>query len=245
MTITESIAAAVDHDSSRPTSQTSHDRPERRGARATWALAGASAGLLGFLGLMFDGSASLEDTDYLKGADVVDLVDRGAYHIGLLLGLAAVFALLVNAAGWRRWVERAAPDNLMARLIPYGMIATAGAMILGYGFKGSFAVYLEGGIDEGTMTKEGLYSVFMFLDFAPFMAWWGVTAAAVAITWLSLRHGLVPRWIGVLSAVMTLLPLAVVSITGLPGISFVSTVWLVVASVGVAASRRFAGVGAA
>ena len=48
--------------------------------------------------------------------------------------------------------------------------ASAALMMLGYGFMGSLAVYLPGGIDDGTFPVEGLYSVFMFLDFAPFIA---------------------------------------------------------------------------
>lgn len=213
------------------------ERPPR-GRRHTWAFWGAAAGAAGFLGLMFDGSASLPEESYLKGSALVAELERGQYHVGLLFGLVAVFSLLVAAAGWRRWAQHDAPDDLAAQMVPYGMVAAAGAMILGYGFKGSMAIYLQGGIDEGTMTDEGLYSVFMFLDFAPYVAWWGVTASALAITWMSLRHGRIPRWIGIVGGILTLVPLVIVALTALPGICLLSTVWLVIISVGMGLSRR-------
>lgn len=211
--------------------------PTRRSQR--WALWGAAAGVLGFAGLTADGSMSLEEQDYLRGADVIDHVSRGAYHAGIVLGMLAVFALLVVASGWRRFAAERAPDSLAARLVPNAMLASAGAMILGYAFKGSLAVYLPGGIDEGAMTKEGLYSVFMFLDFAPFIAWWGVLFAAAGTVWLSLKEKVLPRWLGIVSTLFVALVSLVVLATGLPGAPGVVTpLWLVISSIGVAASRK-------
>ncbi len=108
-------------------------------------------------------------------------------------------------------------------------------MVIAYGVKGALAVYLPGGINQGDYPPEGLYTLFMIDDLAPFFAWWGVAVAAAGVAWLSLRHRLLPRWIGVLSALAFVLPTAFLAITGLTGFAGATgPIWLLVASIGVA-----------
>jgi len=209
-------------------------RPVRNGR---WALWGAAAGALGFVatGITDTQSALYEEGVTLDTADAVREVERWGYHAGIVLGIAATFCLLVAAAGWRRWAAERAPDNLAARVVPMAMTASAGAMILGYGFKGALAVYLPGGMDEGMYTFESLSSVFMFLDFAPYMVWWGVCFATIAMTWLSLRDRLLPRWVGVLGVPFSLAPVAFMAATGLPGFpGVVDSTFLTIVSIGMA-----------
>lgn len=156
-----------------------------------WPLWGAAAGVLGAVGHLFT-VPELTEEEYLSGPAIIETLDRTTYHIGVVAGLLAVFCLLVFAAGFRRWAATAAATSLAAGVVTLALVASAGAMILGYGMKGSLAVYLPGGIDQGSMPAEGLYSVFMFLDLGPFMAWWGVALAAAAIGWLSLRERALP-----------------------------------------------------
>ena len=200
--------------------------------RQRWALWGAAAGVLGFV-------ATLATDDRVGGPDHtfvpsdLELVHRGAFQVGVVFGLLTVLAMVVTSAGWRRWAERVAPDSLAARTLGMGLFATAASMILAYGFKGSLAVYLPGGMDEGQYPLEGLYAVWMFLDFAPYIAWWGATVAAAAAVWLAFREGLLPRWIGVVSALFVLAPVAFMVSTGLPGFpGVVSPAWLVIFSLG-------------
>jgi hypothetical protein len=214
-----------------PFTTTEPDRLEVR-AKNRWALWGAATGVVGFLGLMFDGSTSLQEKDYLRGADLIQELDRAPYHVGIVLGLVAALTLLVTAAGWRRWAEERAGRSLAARVVPQAFTASAAAMLLGYGFKGSLAIYLHGGIDAGTMTDQGLYSVFMFLDFAPFIAWWGVAMGLGAIAWLGLKERLVGRGAATVAALFFALPAGVVIATALPGIpGVVCPLGLVVTSV--------------
>ena len=209
-----------------------------RAPKQRWALWGVAAGVAGMAGLMADGSMSLSEADYLKGSDLVDVLDRGPYHAGIVLGLVAALALLVLAAGWRRWAEEHAGRSLAARVVPQALTASAAAMFLGYGFKGSFAVYLDGGIDAGTMTDDGLYSVFMFLDFAPFIAWWGVAMALGAIAWLGFRERRVGKGVAAVAALFFAFPAAIVLATGLPGIpGVVCPLGLVITSVLVSRTR--------
>ena len=59
-----------------------------------------------------DGHGDLADSaDKLGAREVVKLVSRGLFHVGVVAGFLAVLAMLVTAAGWRRWAERKAPDR--------------------------------------------------------------------------------------------------------------------------------------
>jgi hypothetical protein len=150
-----------------------------------------------------------------------------------------VFCLLVFAAGWRRWTNENKMDSLAAEVVTFGFIASAGAMILGYGFKGSLAVYLPGGLDEGSYPNENLLSVFMFNDFAPYIAWYGVAMAAAALAWVSLRERLLPLWFGIVSVIFVLLPVGYLVATGLPGFpGVVDPLWIVIVGAGLAVSLR-------
>lgn len=206
----------------------------RQSRRETWAWWGAAAGLLGVVGHLVT-QPTLTVAQRRTGPDVLTVVDRGGYHLGAAAGFLAVACVLVAAAGWRRWGERRAPENLCARLIPLGLIASAGAMIIGYGVRGALAIYLPGGINQGEFPPEGLYTLFMIDDLAPFFAWWGVAVAAAAAAWASLRHRLLPRWIGVVSTLAFVLPAGFLVITGLTGFAGLpGPLWLLVTSVGVA-----------
>ncbi len=173
------------------------------------------------------------------GADVITVLDRTGYHIGVVAGLFAVFCLLVFASGWRRWAALAAPTSLTAGIVPLAVTASAGAMILGYGLKGMLAIYLPEGINQGEYCPEGLYTLFMFDDLAPFIAWYGAAMAAAAVTWLSLRERQLPIWIGVVSLLLTLAPIAMLVITGLPGFpGVVQPLWLIIVSIGLIPALR-------
>lgn len=109
--------------------------------RAPWAVWGVAAGVLGFVAhLATDPQGSLTEAERQSGAAAVDLVDRSNYHVGAVAGFLAVACLLVAAAGWRRMLE-ARSDGLAARVVPTALVAAAGAMTIGYGFKGAMAVY--------------------------------------------------------------------------------------------------------
>jgi cytochrome oxidase assembly protein ShyY1 len=203
-----------------------------------WPLFGAAAGILGAIGHLFT-DANLSDQERASGVALVDSLDRTGFHVGIIAGLAAVFCLLVFAAGWRRWAEEQQLDSLAATVVTFGFIASAGAMILGYGFKGSLAVYLPGGIDAGQYPDENLLSVFMFNDFAPFISWYGVAMAAAAMAWVALRERRLPIWIGIVSAIFVLLPVGFLVATGLPGFpGVVDPFWIVIVGIGLAVKQR-------
>lgn len=192
------------------TTQRTEDAPTVTAAgsarRAPWAVWGVAAGVLGFVAhLATDPQGSLTVAERQSGAAAVDLVDRSNYRVGAVAGFLAVACLLVAAAGWRRMLE-ARSDGLAARVVPTALVAAAGAMTIGYGFKGTMAVYLPGGINDGEYTREGIYTLFMVNDLVPFFAWLGVVVAAAAVAVLALGEHLLPRWIGAVSVLAVLPP---------------------------------------
>lgn len=207
----------------------------RDGRFALW---GVPAGVLGFVGAAMAPRVEWEDGVANTVADLEQLTN-GGFHRSIVLGLLATFCLAVLTAGWRRWAENRVPDSLAGRLIGIGMTAAVGAMTLGYGFYGSLAVYLPGGMDFPAYDTAGLWAVYLFLDFAPLMAWWGVTFALVAMTWLSLRERALPRWLGVLAIPFILAPVGFMAATGLPGFPGVVTpVFLVISGIALARSAK-------
>jgi hypothetical protein len=203
-----------------------------------WPLWGVGAGLLGYVGHLLT-MTDVTDEQRTTGAAVIAELERGPYHIGVVAGLFAVFCLLVFAAGWRRWAAEKAPTSMAADVVSLGMVASAGAMIIGYGVKGMLAIYLPGGINENTFTNEGLLTLFMIDDLVPFMAWYGVAMAAVAVSWLSLRERALPAWIGIVSLISVLPPLALLVLTGLSGFpGVISPLWIVIMGVGMTLRLR-------
>jgi len=210
-----------------------------------WPLWGTAAGILGAGGHLVTLQAPTQ-AQLDTGAGVIATLDRGNYHLGIVTGLAGVFCLLVFAAGWRRWAAATAPGSLAGGMVPLALTASAGALILGYGFKGALAVYLQGGSDAGSYPAEYLMTFFMFDDFGAFIGWWGVAMAAAAIAWTALRERRLPVWIGLVSALVVLLPAGIVAATGLPGFpGVVDPFYLVILGPALAFTFRRAASGAA
>lgn len=234
------MTATIDHT---PTADTT--RPTRIGApapgpaKARWALFGALAGATAFSAALIGMPADLTEEDYTVGVDIVDSLERGGFHVAFLLGLVSVAALLVATAGWKRWSERHAPDDLAARTIPTALAATAAVNIIGYCLMGAMALYLPGGTDEGWLSKDALFVNFTLLDFGVLLGWWGGMVAAGCVAVLALRRNRVlPRWMGIVSVLLMLPPLLTAGIMALPGLPGITMpIWLVVISLGMAFSR--------
>jgi hypothetical protein len=176
--------------------------------------------------------------DYQDVDKVVSELDAGTYHVGLVVGFLTVACLLVAAARWRRFLAERAPRSLAGRVLPTALTATATVMIVAYGLKGTMADYLPGG-QEGhyNWNNSGLYSIYMILDFLPWIAGWGVCIAAGAGADLGLRERVLPRWLGWVSLFFFVAPALAMSISSVPGIPFMSTPWLLFASIAMATRR--------
>ncbi|MGI9007447.1 MAG: hypothetical protein ACR2FU_14840 [Streptosporangiaceae bacterium] len=165
-------------------------------------------------------------------------ISRSDFHLGAVAGFLAIGCVLAFAAGWRQWSERHGPPSSAARLVGMALVASAGAMIIGYGVKGPLAIYLPGGINSGSYPRSGLYSLFMLNDSAPYFAWWGVVVAAAAVAWLAFRERLVVRWVGVISVLAVLAAFGWLAATGLTDFGgVVGPAWLIIASIGLIRRR--------
>jgi hypothetical protein len=182
-----------------------------------WPLIGTAAGITGFV-------ATIVTDIHVNGderatAALVDDISRGTAHISLVAGFITVTLLVVLTAAWRRHVEPRVAGSTAARVVSGGILLSAAALALGYGWKGSLAVYLDGGLNgsEGGFDREGLYILYVLNDFGSFVGWLGVVIALGAIAWMSLRERTVSRWIGFVSLVPVLAVTVMGASTGLPG----------------------------
>jgi hypothetical protein len=80
---------------------------------------------------------------------------------------------------------------------------------------------------------------YTLLDFGQLLGWWGGMVAAGCVATLALRRvNVLPRWMGVVSVLFMLPPIAMAVGMGLPGFpGLVMPIWLVVISIGMLASR--------
>lgn len=199
--------------------------------RSRWPLIGIAAGVTGFVATLVTDIHAANDATI----DIVDDVNRTNAHLSIIFGYVTVALLVVLSAAWRRHVEPRVASSTAARVVSNGLLISAAALTLGYGWKGAMAVYLPGGMDAGAFDKEGLYVLYMLNDFGSFIGWLGVTIAAGAIAWMAFRDRTVSRWIGVVALVPVLAVTAFTVGTGLPGFpGVVSPLFMVVAFTGLA-----------
>ena len=210
--------------------------PERT-RRAVWPLAGVVAGAASLVAAMA-GMGDVTEEQYLEGVGVIDTLERGGYHVSFVLGMVGVVALFVVAAGWRRWAQHRAADDLAAGTIATALTATATVNIVGYSLAGALALYLDGGLDERTMSDEALFVNFAYLDFGTLFGWWGAVVAAGCVAFLAFRRRLLPRWMGVVSVAAMAVPVGFAVFTSLPGMpGLIMPLWLIAISAGMVRSR--------
>jgi hypothetical protein len=128
-------------------------------------------------------------------------------------------------------VEPRVPASTAARVVSGGFTAAAGALALGYGWKGMFSVYLPGGINDhsgGGSTGRAVRDV-RAQRLRAFIGWLGVVIAAGAVAWMAFRERTFSRWIGAVSLVPVLAVTAFAVLTAARLPRMVGPIWLVVA----------------
>lgn len=201
---------------------------------------GILAGVTGFASSLAILSSGVTEEEAKTGVDVIQTLERGNFHVGFVLGLVSIMALFVTVAGWRRWVEAVAPDDLAARTIPSALAAVPTVNIIFTALAGTLVLYLPGGTDNGWLSNEALFVNFTLLDFGTLLGWWGAMVAAIALAVASLgKNRIAPRWVAGFSLLMVALPLAMAVITGLPGlVGLTGPIWLIVVSLAQIFSRK-------
>lgn len=213
---------------------TGHTADRLASSRSRWPLIGTAAGITGFVATLV---TDIHPADKAT-IDIVDDVSQGKAHLSIIAGYVTVALLVVLSATWRRHVEPRVASSTAARVVSNGLLISAAALTLGYGWKGAMAVYLPGGMDAGAFDKDGLYVLYLLNDFGSFIGWLGVTIAAGAIAWMAFRERTVSRWIGVVSLAPVLAVTAFTVGTGLPGFpGVVSPMFMVIAFTGLALGK--------
>ncbi|MDF1478336.1 hypothetical protein PYV02_04490 [Leifsonia sp. H3M29-4] len=210
-----------------------------------WPLWGVVAGILGFAATVLldtrpagELAAAENGEPYLVGPDSMAELDRMTNYLGFLVGFAAVAALLVFQAGWKRWVENRYLHSVAARVVSGGVVVTAAGLALAYGWKGALANYGYGGSEFGLFDDQSLLIYYMLTDFGPYIPWLGVLIAAGAVAWMAWRERLISRVLGTLSGLYFLLIAVAYGITGVPGLAGPgSGLWLAFACIWLAVGR--------
>lgn len=209
--------------------------------RSRWPMYGVAAGVLGLIATLITDPRAGDPTPDVSRIDepgLIDSINQPLAHLGVFTGYLTVAVLLVLAAVWRRRVEPRVPESTAARLVPLGLVAAAGALTLGYGWKGALAIYLPGGMNNGAYDLTGLYVYYLLNDFGGYIGWLGVVVCAGAVAWMALRERTVSRWIGVVSLLPVLATALYVGITGLPGApALTAPLWMIIAFAGLAFGR--------
>lgn len=210
----------------------------RRSGRPTWPIFGIVAGVTGWASAAL-ALTSVTEEQAQEGVGVIDHLSRGNYYASFLLGIVAFASLFVAASGWKRWAEQRAPRDLAARTIGTALAATATINVMFACLAGSMALYLPGGTDEGTLSRESLHVNYTLLDFGQLLGWWGAVVAALCAASLGLRRNRVlPRWMGVVSLILPLPGIAMAAAISLPGfVGLTMPIWLIVISIGLVFSR--------
>jgi hypothetical protein len=212
-------------------------RPER-GFRS-WPLWATAAGALGFVStIVTDARAGdTSDPDYtVTVADMAGL-DHLPHRIGASTGYLTVVVLIVLAAVWHRRVAQRFVWSLGAPVVTFGLLASAAALSLAYGWKGALGDYGHGGLEAGTYDDPGVYTYYVMNDFSPYIGWVGVTVALLGLAWMAFRERLVARGLGGFAGGYGLLLFGAVAVTGVPGLPVGSTLGLVVVGIWLAVGR--------
>jgi len=200
------------------------DPPAPSRARLTaWPLWATLAGVAGTIGTVVTDMRPPAETaawrageDYtVTPADIATL-EPVLGRVGHVVGLLAIVALLVFAAAWRTRVETHLPRSVAARVVSSGLLITAAALTLGYGWRGALSNYL--GPEEGVYDTEGLFVYYMLTDFGAYLPWFGALVSLLAICWMAWRERTVSRVLGTFVGVVAVFLAGAVVVTGVPGL---------------------------
>jgi hypothetical protein len=204
-----------------------------------WPLWASLAGLLGVVSTLITDkrAGDTSDMDYTVSVKDIAPLDHELFRLGGLSGYVCVAVLLIFAAIWHRRVSQRFGWSLGAPIVTFGLIASAAALSLAYGWKGALGNYLHGAAESGAYDDQGLYTYYVMNDFSPYIGWYPILVAAGGLAWMAFREGLVSRVLGGLSAALVVLVFGAVAITGVPGLPVASMLGLLIAGIWLAVGR--------
>ena len=207
-----------------------------------WPLYGILAGIGSLLSPVLNAPFVQDPAVYGRGyeAVVAELTGARITQVGAFVGYASCGLLVAFAIGLVRTMQRRAPEARDLHLA-LGMAFTAALATLTGGFmwKSVLASGLPGGTDADYYTTVDVAVIntieqqMIHAGFVPFVAVLAITAV------FALRHRALPRWVGLLSAVLATGVALVTLLVNLPwSAGLVTPVWLLAVSVAVLRLRR-------
>lgn len=210
--------------------------PSRFTAWPLWATLGGVCGIVSTV-ITDERAGDTSDMDYTVSVKDMAPLDYLPFRIGGLTGYVCVAVLLIFAAIWHRRVAQRFSWSLGAPIVTFGLVASAAALSLAYGWKGALGNYLHGAAEEGVYDDKGLYTYYVMNDFSPYIGWFPILVAAGGLAWMAFREGLISKGLGACSGLLVVLTVAAVAIFGVPGLPFVSMLGLTIGGIWLAVGR--------
>ncbi len=209
-------------------------RQLRRSEGRLWPVWGIAAVLL-VMSRVFVTTPSLtsEQQATVPGALVDTIAGKQLdLYLGNGLSWLGIACLVVFVAGLYRRLSTSEPaGSLIPVVVLSGGTATAGGLLLAYGF-----LALLAGVAGEDLAPTTVAAIYTIGDSLAYMAWtsMGIVTAGVAIA--GIRHRSLPRWLGYVSGIFTLL---FVALSFFPFLSwFPALIWLLVTSIGLLVGGR-------
>lgn len=185
-----------------------------------WAWIGVAAALLGIVATWAVQFAYSPDDLDAGGQRLLDAIDSGnnetLYRVTSGLGYIAVACLVWFAIGLRRQLEERRPGALTPNIMSASMIATAGALIVAF----SFRAQVFDGMDSYGGDPAVHITINRLQQDTVLSVWAGLGAATAAAAYGAFREQLLPRWLGWVSAIVTV----VIAVLVLVGLAFPANV---------------------
>jgi hypothetical protein len=199
-----------------------------------WPLWGIAAVLLLMSRLLYPTpSLSPQDQTVVTGKLVDILVDKTTnLYFATGVSWLGIACLVVFLAGLYRRLKASEPaDGLIPTVVLGGGLMTTAGLFVGYGFAA-----LAGGSAYEQRAATTVAALYAIMDSFAYLMWTGLGVVTAGVAVASIRRGSLPRWLGWMSAIFTLI---FVGLAFLPFISwFPALVWLLVVSIGLLVSER-------
>jgi hypothetical protein len=174
--------------------------------RTAWPWAGVVAGVSGILATLALNAEVPTKAQSDSGIDAVyqTLDNHTVVRIGASLGFVAAYALVVFAIGFSRHVARRSPEgSALPQIVKLAMTAGVGTLIVGFGLKAAAAGGMIGGIDQDFYTRTDSVVTSTIAGQMQWVGWQGVAIAMAATVIGAFRHGIAPKWVGVIGALFS------------------------------------------
>lgn len=204
-----------------------------------WRVSGAVAGVALFafpnLGMVGDGT----DEGARTAAAGAGAVAEAAAKVGVqmqvgasLCFLGAVLLVIFGTGYARRLRERLPSGHLLVAATRLATSAALGGLVLVGGLKLAIRGALPDHMDHTMYVKDSVGSLLTYVEQLQYVPLWAFVPVLVGSAVVALRDRVLPRWFGVVSALLALGAVVFLTVLGLPYFAGLAVpVWLLAASI--------------